>query len=675
MNKNIYSSCNIEQISKIRYEIANILEEMAAILQKAESVGDSNSGKLSIEQEIDRLTNTSNNLRHKVFRLLILGDLKRGKSTFINALIGEKILPSDVNPCTALLTILRYGKEKQVTVYFKDEKPAAVLELEDFKQQYTINPDEAKILAENDRLAFPDVDYAVIEYPVPLLKKGIEIIDSPGLNDTVARNRLTLEYIYNCQAILFLFRAIQPCTLEERRYLENHLKNRGLTTFFIINGWDEIKKGLVDVNDSEELLEAETKVRQLFKANLTPYLEEKYCDRVFEISALNALRQQLKSDNPDLTATGFPQLLEALNNFLQKDRAIAEFQQAKSIAQQTTHRVTEAINKRIPLIDDNIAELKQKINSIEPEFAQLQKIRDNFQQEIQNTKEKESKAIAISFQSYMLDLEHSFERDFLEAQPELNYADFLDKNKRKEFQSSFKRAFERYINDRLAGWEFIARKQLAKAFDRLNQKAEEHQVNYEQVVATINKKLLGYRFYAGKKYQTQDVDPWADKVSDFFFVIPDNLNGAVTSFNTFWQTILASICLAIAMRIIGLLFTTIALNIFGAILLGLGTVALQAEYVRRQFLTTTKKEFIKHLPEIIAEQEKAIQQAIERCFDTYEAQAIGQLNSDIQSRKNELSNLLAQKENYQINRDREIERLQTLEAKIMAQLQTILMAC
>jgi FtsZ-binding cell division protein ZapB len=62
------------------------------------------------------------------------------------------------------------------------------------------------------------------------------------------------------------------------------------------------------------------------------------------------------------------------------------------------------------LIDDNIAELKQKINSIEPEFAQLQKIRDDFQQEIQNTKEKESKAIAISFQSYMLDLEHSFER-------------------------------------------------------------------------------------------------------------------------------------------------------------------------------------------------------------------------------------------------------------------------
>jgi hypothetical protein len=42
--------------------------------------------------------------------------------------------------------------------------------VEDFIQQYTINPDEAKILAENDRLAFPDVDYAVIEYPVPLLK-------------------------------------------------------------------------------------------------------------------------------------------------------------------------------------------------------------------------------------------------------------------------------------------------------------------------------------------------------------------------------------------------------------------------------------------------------------------------------------------------------------------------
>jgi hypothetical protein len=85
------------------------------------------------------------------------------------------------------------------------------------------------------------------------LEKGIEIVDSPGLNDTEARNQLSLNYINNCHAILFVFRAGQPCTLEERRYLDSYIKGRGLSVFFLINAWDEIRKGLIDPDDPEEL--------------------------------------------------------------------------------------------------------------------------------------------------------------------------------------------------------------------------------------------------------------------------------------------------------------------------------------------------------------------------------------------------------------------------------------
>lgn len=265
-------------------------------------------------------------------------------------------------------------------------------------------------------------------------------------------------------------------------------------------------------------------------------------------------------------------------------------------------------------------------------------------------------------------MENTFEADFLQSQPELNFADFLDKKKRKQFQESFKIAFERYINDRLASWEFIAKQKLTKAFTYLNEQSQEYQVSYKQVVAVMNQKLLGSRFYNTK---TQNVAAWADSVSDIFFVIPDNLNGAVGSFNSFWQTILASICVGIAMRIVGLLFTGIALNIFGAILLGLGTVAIQAEYVRREFLNTTKKEFAKYLPKIVEEQQQSLSSAIEKCFDTYKQQAIAKINHDLESRKTELTNLLEQKENYQINHQHEVERLENLQASIDLQIQFI----
>src|ERR671932_1170358 len=225
----------------------------------------------AVRREIADLA--SNNLRQGVFRLLVLGDMKRGKSTFLNALIGENLLPSDVNPCTALLTILRYGSEKKVTVYFNDGKSPKQLDFKSFKQNYTIDPAEAKRLEAEKKPAFPDIDCAVVEYPLPLLEKGIEIVDSPGLNDTEARNELSLGYIHKCHAILFILRASQPLTLAERRYLDNYIKNRGLTIFFLINAWDEIRQEMLDPDNLEAIQEAENKVRQVFQTNLSDYCQ------------------------------------------------------------------------------------------------------------------------------------------------------------------------------------------------------------------------------------------------------------------------------------------------------------------------------------------------------------------------------------------------------------------
>ena len=138
----------------------------------------------------------------------------------------------------------------------------------------------------------------MVEYPLPLLEKGVEIVDSPGLNDTEARNQLTLEYVNNCHAILFVLSATQQFTLGEQRYLDNYIKDRGLTVFFLINAWDEIQNRLVNPEDETELQEAEERVRQVFRTNLEPYClldgEDMFADRTFEISSLQALRQRLK---------------------------------------------------------------------------------------------------------------------------------------------------------------------------------------------------------------------------------------------------------------------------------------------------------------------------------------------------------------------------------------------
>ena len=142
---------DLDRFDRVKKEISARLKEIANILKLSESIGDKKSGRLELVKDLEDLEKTSKNLDLGRFRLLVLGDMKRGKSTFLNALIGENILPSDVNPCTALLTILRYGQEKKVTVYFNDETPPEKIDFHTFKHSYTIDPAEAKRLQQQKK--------------------------------------------------------------------------------------------------------------------------------------------------------------------------------------------------------------------------------------------------------------------------------------------------------------------------------------------------------------------------------------------------------------------------------------------------------------------------------------------------------------------------------------------
>ena len=66
------------------------------------------------------LANIRAKLEDEAFNLVILGQFKRGKSTFINALLGESILPTAIVPLTSVLTILRYGPELKIEVHYLD---------------------------------------------------------------------------------------------------------------------------------------------------------------------------------------------------------------------------------------------------------------------------------------------------------------------------------------------------------------------------------------------------------------------------------------------------------------------------------------------------------------------------------------------------------------------------
>lgn len=669
---------DFDHVRHVREQVAEHLEQIVQILTQSETDGVQASGQLGFDRQITLVQTASDHLKQGIFRLVVLGDLKRGKSTLINAILGERLLPSDVNPCTAILSVLKYGPQKRVTIHFRDDTPPQQIDVATFKWKYTIDPSEAKALQEKDESAFPNVSHAVIEYPLPLLSKGIELVDTPGLNDTEARNELVLNYLNDCHAVLFVLNTTQPCTLDERRYLRNFLQNRGLTIFFLLNAWDKVQTSLLDPDDKTALAEAKTKLRQVFQTHLSPYCldngEDRYQQRVFEISALPALRSQLHDPKAPLDDTGIPAFLDSLTQFLTRERTNAELNLAAQQARSVSAHVHEAIERRIPLLDENIDNLKDKVASVQDEFEQLAAVSTDFQTEIRKIRDREAHAIADSFQAYMLQLEKTFETDFVASQSDLEFLDFLNKQNRAKFHESFKRAFERYLTDQLADWEMQATQQLETAFAQVQTVADQYRATYTQVVEVINAKLLG-RSYVASGHPYNATETWTDTVFEVLDAIPNSLNGVVGRLSPFWrrvmQAVFTSLCVTLVIQIVGLLFSAMALNVFLVIVAGAGLVAGQAEYMRQTFLTTTRQEFAKCLPQIAQEQWQAVYDAVESCFNTYEIEIIQRLNDDIQARQTELTHLVAQKETQNIQLEQETERLRSLDQEIADQVKQL----
>jgi GTPase SAR1 family protein len=661
---------DLEKATQVRREAAEILKKAASLIVESETVGKSISGKLGLEQEIADLQNVSQNLHQGVFRLLVLGDMKRGKSTLLNAIIGEKILPTGVNPCTAVLTIVRYGDAKQVTIHFNDGKLPESMDFDAFKERYTIPPDEAKELEEQGVAAFPDVEYAIVEHPLDLLEKGVELIDSPGLNDTEARNNLTLGYLNNCQAILFVLSATQPFTQGERRYLENYIKDKGLATFFLINNWDVIAH---KVEDEAELPAAENAIRQVFQSNLGSFCQVNgknlYDRRVFELNSLAAFKARTMTPAGSLEGTGFNKFFNILRPFLTQDRIIAELLSVKGLVRQVYQRVNEAVGVRINLLDIGVEELKQKILEISPEFNQLIEIRDGFKNQIRTNSEQYANELANDFCNYLSNLDSTFETDFAPYQPDLKVFDLLKSGKKKEFEQNLEQAFNQYSNDKMAEWVKKAEQKLKEAFTLIAQSAESYGDAYSQVTDKIAAKLSEQKIQAGT-VSAEDKSPgwtrWAGAAAGI--LIGNPAGAALVGFGALnWKSLVGQFIAGIAANIILLYSAGAFLGPIGIGLVALVTGGVQLQLAKNQLTKSAKQELKKQLPNIANAEKIKVYNFVKDIFNNFEHEVTQRIDSDILSRKTELEDLIAQKASQEIDKTAEISRLNTLDREILNQ--------
>jgi hypothetical protein len=175
------------------------------------------------------------------------------------------------------------------------------------------DPSDNPPLDAQDQVEVPAWRHALINYPHPLLKRGLVVLDTPGLNAIGAEPELTLSLLPTAHAAVFLLAADTGVTRSDLGVWRDHLGDRGCERFVVLNKIDTLADPLLQPAD----VAAQVQRQCDDAANALGIVR----DRVFPLSARQALTARMQGDEAALTASGLLQLEQALLSGLLPQRS------------------------------------------------------------------------------------------------------------------------------------------------------------------------------------------------------------------------------------------------------------------------------------------------------------------------------------------------------------------
>ncbi|MGC9258966.1 MAG: dynamin family protein [Phycisphaerae bacterium] len=228
------------------------------------------------------------------FTLAVVGQFKRGKSSLINALIGSELLSTGLLPLTSAITILRFGVRPRLVIRWmnsslEDEKPVSALP--EFVTEQG-NPGNRK-----------QIRAVYVENMSPFLRRGVELVDTPGIGSAIEANTATTEaFIPQCDAVIFVTSVDTPMTESEREFLRR-LRHDVKKIFCVVNK--------IDLLPEPQLFQVMEFVRSQIKSCLGPEA------LIFSVSAHCSLSPTVNHEND---ADSVAALRNALGEFLAAER-------------------------------------------------------------------------------------------------------------------------------------------------------------------------------------------------------------------------------------------------------------------------------------------------------------------------------------------------------------------
>jgi GTP-binding protein EngB required for normal cell division len=306
------------------------------------------------EETVGSLSEVRTKLEEEVFNLVILGQFKRGKSTFINALLGEPILPTAIVPLTSVVTILRYGPKLRVEVQY----------LDDHRQDVDLSELPAYITERENPRNKKRVREVTVFYPSEYLKGGVRIIDTPGAGSVYSHNTdVAYAYLPHVDAGVFIVSADPPLSNSEHQFLKD-VRSYVEKLFFVLNKIDQVSN-----DDRREALE--------FTARIIEDDLGAGRARIHPLSARWALDGKKNHDDTLVRQSLLPDFERQLQDFLVHEKGSVFLRSIignllKLISDETISFQLESEALKLPL-----AELTERIARFEEELEAIAKDREH----------------------------------------------------------------------------------------------------------------------------------------------------------------------------------------------------------------------------------------------------------------------------------------------------------
>jgi GTPase Era involved in 16S rRNA processing len=273
------------------------------------------------------------------FFVACLGQFKRGKSTLLNALVGEAILPVGVVPVTSVVTILRYGDPRAAIVRFSDghTEPISLDAIAMFidERQNPGNRRQAAI-----------VDVAL---PSPILRDGLCLVDTPGLGSVhLANTEVTQAFVPRTDVALVLVGPDPPISGAELQLIEEVSREAG-ELMVVLNKADQAS--------AEQLREVSEFTRTTVEKALARPIPE-----ILEISALERLNLQHPTRNWSVLETHLTRLSSQTRQHL-----------VDTAGHRSIRRLSHKLGAELALREDA---LKKPIEEIEAQVCRLRVVVD-----------------------------------------------------------------------------------------------------------------------------------------------------------------------------------------------------------------------------------------------------------------------------------------------------------